>query len=321
MALDPNRELSSNTITQIYLAVMDSLIDHYKTLHPKWNARSLRNCIIQKPLCQDDVLCCAFTTLQRVAFDVVFKNVDYFEMEEPSLHESIKELSIVSIHPVNHINVTYLFAHRTFAEFFAALHLTTLPQDELLFYATKYSFQTVVWQFFFGLMGKYYSESVTTISTVFKYYSRVSELNDIYKGSPDCYQYCGAAENHFPIDGRTLRVFQELGSIDNDFYTSIVVNSSVIIYDSFRLDSDSILSFVLDSELIVKYIFEVAKVHKLYYYRDDYGVITIEDWTQRLNKIHVEFARWSWSSSESSICCSSSFARDHIYHYYLLPCE
>ena len=294
VALDPNREFSSNTMTPLYLAVMDSLIDHYTTLHPKWNARSLKNCIIQKPLCQDDALCCAFTTLQRVAFDMVFKNVVYFEMEEPSLRDSIKELSIVSIHPVTPNNVTYLFAHRTFAEFFVAFHLTTLPQDELLFYATKYLQKHVVWQFFFGLMGKYYKENVTTISTVFKYYSRVSYgmLDvDIYRGPRDCYQYCGAADNQVPISGRTLRVIQELGWSDNDFYTSIVVNSSVIIDDF--LD--------LDLEFLVKYLFEVAKIHKLYYYRDHYGVITMEDWTQRLNKIHFEFARWSWSSSESSV--------------------
>ena len=293
VALDPNREFSSNTMTQLYLGVMDSLITHYTTLHPKWNVRSLKNCIIQKPLCQDDMLCCAFTTLQRVAFDMVFKKVDYFEMEEPSLYESIKDLSIVSIHPVSHINVTYLFAHRTFAEFFAALHLTTLPQDELLFYVTKYPDEDVVWQFFFGLMGKYYKENVTTISTVFKYYNRVGY--DIfyirqYRRSRDCYQYCGAAEYQVHISSQTLVFIQELGSIDNDFYTSIVVNSSVIIDESFKLDS----------EPVVKYLFEVATVHKLYYITV-YGMITIEDWTHRLNIIHFEFAQWSLSSSKSSV--------------------
>ena len=191
VASHPDRQLPLDTMTQLYLAVMGSIITHYQDLHPKWNARSLKNCIIQKPRCQDDVMCCAFTTLQRVAFDMVFKKVNYFEMEDPSLHQSIKYLSIVSIHPVNHINVTYRFAHHTFAEFFAALHLTTLPQDDILLYVTKYPYYNAVWQFFFGLMGKYYKENVTTISTVFKYYSCVSYgMADVrkYGGSRECYQ-------------------------------------------------------------------------------------------------------------------------------------
>ena len=61
---------------------------------------------------------------------------------------------------------------------------------------------------------------------------------------------CGAAENQVPINSQRLRVIQELGWSDNDFYTSIVVNSSVIIDDSIDLDT----------ELLVKYIFEVAKL-------------------------------------------------------------
>ena len=59
-------------------------------------------------------------------------------MEESSLHASIKSLSIVSVHPVSHNEVTYSFVHRTFD---AALHFTTLSQDEQLFYIPMHQYQ------------------------------------------------------------------------------------------------------------------------------------------------------------------------------------
>ena len=295
VALDPNREFSSNTMTQLYLGVIDSLITHYKTLHPQWNAHSLRNCIIRKPQCQDDVLCCAFTTLQHVAFGMVFKKVDYFEMEEASLYESIQDLRIVSIHPVDHINVTYQFAHHTFAEFFAAFHLTTLPLDELLFYVTNYPYYDVVWEFYFGLMGKYYSECVKTMSTVFKRYIRVSYLMlHIPAYDEICYLYCGATRNQLPITPSILRVIQD--SVDKDFYTStgIVVNSSVIIHDWHDLKATDFI-------LLQNNLFSVATVHKLCFHVSGFGMIAMEDWSLKLNKIHLDFVQNAMSLHESTI--------------------
>ena len=280
VALDPKHEFPSSSMTQLYLGVMDSLLVHYQYLHHKWNARSLRNCVTKRTHCSEDMLCCAFTTLQRIAFDMVFKDVDHFEIEEPSIYESIKNLSIVSIHPVSHDMVTYMFTHRTFAEFFAAFHITTLPNNEVLFYITRYRHENVVWPFFFGLMGKYFKENVTTISTVFKRYISgsypKSTVGDV------CYQYCNA-KNQVALTHSIISVIQELGWMNEDFYasTGIVVNSSVIIQYG-DLDTS-------DFVLLLKYIFKVSTVHKLCYRKSGFAMITVEDWTLKINQIHLEF--------------------------------
>ena len=280
VASNPDHKLSTSTKTQLYLDVMDSLIAHYQDVHHKWNAGSLRECIIKKPDCSDNILCCAFNTLQRAAFDVIFSKRKKFEMEESSLHASIKRLSIVGIHPVSRNEVTYSFAHRTFAEFFAALHLTTKPQDERLFYITKYHSSSVVWQFYFGLLGKYYPKNVTTISTLLK---RYVSFGDRHSKKSICFQYCNA-QNPVILTPPILQAIHELGWTAQDYYTScgILVNSSV--FAAFYRISLSKIDFMN----LLTNILEASIVHKLCYH-DDHSIIAVEDWTQKLNKVHLDF--------------------------------
>lgn len=282
VASNPDHKLSTSTKTQLYLDVMDSLIAHYQDVHHKWNAGSLRECIIKKPHCSDNMLCCAFNTLQRVAFDVIFSEQEKFEIEESSLLASIKRLSIVGIYPVSRNEVTYSFAHRTFAEFFAALHLLTIPQEEQLFYVTKYHSSSVVWQFYFGLLGKYYPKNVTTISTSLK---RYVSFGNRHSKKNICLQYC-SAEGLAILTPPTLQAIHELGWTAQDYYTScgILVNSSVFAtYYRISLSKSYFMTLLTN-------ILEASTVHKLCYH-DDHSIIAVEDWTQRLNKVHLDFIR------------------------------
>ena len=62
--------------------------------------------------------------------------------------------------------VRYDFSHPTFVEFFAAFHLTTLPQDQLLaliaIYGESYKFD-MLWLFFFGLTGNVFPRDISTV--------------------------------------------------------------------------------------------------------------------------------------------------------------
>ena len=276
----PDRALSLSTRTQLYLNVMGSLLAHYQDIHHRWNARSLKDCIHMKPSCIDNMLCCAFNTLQRVGFDMIFREREYFEMEESSLYSSINSLSIVSVHPVSPNEVTYSFAHHTFAEFFAALHLTTMHQDEQLFYITRHHKKETVWKFFFGLLGKYYSENVTTISTFLKRYfvTTSSTLPPTL-----CNQYC-YIDNLVLLSEFEVSIVQELGLTNKKIYeySGTVVGSSMFV-------SWSSIHRINDFLHQISYILEIVDVHKLCYRSSVKYIIAIEDWSQKLNRVHLDF--------------------------------
>ena len=227
-------------------------------------------------------------------------------MEEFSLHSSIKSLSIVSIHPVSPNEVTYSFAHRTFTEFFAALYLTTLPQDQQLFYITRYNdkgLKHVVWQFFFGVMGEYYSKNITTLSTVLKRYFSVDHYSSM---NSFCYQYC-SAENRASITRTSLKAIRELGWAAKDYgqiyaSTGIVMNSTVFAEGI----NPKYYSDVYFMHLLADFL-EVATVHKLCYHGMLDFAIVIEDWTQKLNKTHLEFTIRSVKPVDPVVLPETSF--------------
>ena len=282
--------LTSGTKTSVYVGVLNSLMAHYQGIHHQWNAGSLRECIMKKPPCSDNMLCCAFRTLQRIAFDMLFSKREYFEMEEFSLHMSIKSLSIVSIHPISHDNVTYSFAHPTFTDFFAALYLTTLPQEKRLFYITKYRDKIFVWQLFFGLMGRFYIKDVDTVSLLLKRY--VSHHGFLMKSV--CRQYC-FTESKVIFTRSRLETILELEWTAEDhkeilISTGIVTNYSMYIFDRYRGE--------IGFSSLLKNVLEVVAVHKLCYHVAFDFMITIEDWTLKLNKNHLDVLQKLNNNSE-----------------------
>ena len=288
-----HEELS--TQTNVYVGVMNSLITHYHAID-QWNTGDLRECVIEKPPCSDNMLCCAFHTLQRVAFEMAFRirpDFEVFKMEKSVVHNSIKNLIIVSIHPIGPDKVTYSFAHRTFVEFFAALYLTTLPQERRLFYITKYSQITrysyitrysdqynQVWKFFFGLMNMFYSEDVTTISVALKRYLNHNLYNFLFlvPDRSNCYSHYHM-EDAIVLDRRTLETLKELGKTRMAFYLS-TVNSAVIVEDYMSISKFDV-------------VLDLVPIHKLCYWgydnKLDWFTVIIEDWTQKLSKIHLDF--------------------------------
>ena len=91
------------------------------------------------------------------------------------MQTKIKSLGFVSIVSENSASdeVKIVFSHPTFIEFFAFLHLITLSQSSQLFHVqnpvTKK--KTGLIDFYFGLLGDFYANSVTAVSLPLKQYS------------------------------------------------------------------------------------------------------------------------------------------------------
>ena len=113
---------------------MNVTIKHYEGHRLEWNTESLWQCIHAKPPHRDD-LCSAFNILHQdlVAYDTVFKNQTSFP-DIKATKDHISQLSFVGVTsvPGSESRIKFTFSHPTFLEFFAALHLTTLPLNEQL---------------------------------------------------------------------------------------------------------------------------------------------------------------------------------------------
>ena len=105
-------------------------------------------------------LCIAFQTLHEAAFKMFLTRQDTFS-DNGHIQEKINRLSFVSVIPVpgTSSQIRYTFSHSTFLEFFAALHLATLPHNKQLAYISlyrrSYMFETL-WYFYFGWVGDIY---------------------------------------------------------------------------------------------------------------------------------------------------------------------
>jgi hypothetical protein len=133
-----NSSVSFRTTTQLYIAFMNVTIKHYEGYRLDWNTESLWQCIRAKAPDGDD-LCSAFNILHQVAYDTIFKDQNFFPNIK-AMKAHINQLSFVGVAsvPGSENRVKYTFSHPTFLEFFAALHLITLPPNEQLAFITAY---------------------------------------------------------------------------------------------------------------------------------------------------------------------------------------
>ena len=226
--------------TQIYTAFMNSTIKHYRDFHKEWNTVSLRKCIQVSTNELSDLLCTAFQTLRCVAFEMLFNKITDFP-EDPSikLRQSINSLSFVDIEEVDSTadEVRYSFSHPTFLEFFAAAHLTTLSQEEQLYYITgdflgSFTFK-FVWQFFFGLMGDFYINHHSALSTLLRRFS-VHYSDSTQHTVPTRNRYGCPSEHTFSLSNDLFEYAHEIGWEKRDYerlleLAGVVVNHSIYV--------------------------------------------------------------------------------------------
>ena len=171
MIIDTGIRLENEPIikrqSQLYTAFMNATLKHYSTnFSPSFNTIHLNHCIMNSSSPQDRMYICeAFQELHRVAFEMTFKNVSVFPDEFPEIREAIDKLGFVSILREDNFNqdhVRYLFSHPTFCEYFAALHLMTLPQEKQSELISKYihpqesdTVDEFFWAVFFGLLDDF----------------------------------------------------------------------------------------------------------------------------------------------------------------------
>ena len=174
--LNIQQTVSIHTKTQLYSAFMNLTILYNLEHLSGWNTGSLKWCKIEECFKQrvkpetigpasENELCTAFQHLHSVAFDMLIHKKDKFP-ERVEINKNIDKLGFVSVTKVesNHDEVKYTFHHPTFVEFFAAIHMLSLPQEELLYLYIKEQqserpVKNNLWLFFFGLIGEYFNEN------------------------------------------------------------------------------------------------------------------------------------------------------------------
>ena len=218
---------SIKTTTQIYTAFMNATIKHYKRSHPQWNTVSLRECILEKSRHHDDKLCNAFKDLHTVAFQKTINRISTFYLKV-EVREEINKLGFVSVFNENSASdeVSILFSHRTFAEFFTAIHVLTLPLDDQIFIVQNI-YSGVISKFYFGLLGNFHSNNFTAVSLPFKYFSARWEYpcSKYLTDSTECES--NLSQCHFL---EPLSILEEIGWTGNSYRK--LLNSAGIIANS-----------------------------------------------------------------------------------------
>ena len=181
-----------------------------------------------------------FTELHRIAYEMIFNGTDTFP-DHKKVNSDINKLGFVSITEVasNGNQVRYTFHHPTFLEFFAAIHLLDLNQEELeqLYLYIKEHQQGMVyqrnspWLFYFGLMGAHYrDDDVSAILRQLSVYGRTR------------YPYC--------YDEQIFEYVQEIGWTSEKLNwlldsAGIIVNSTLFVDLKY-----SNLEYVIDHAII-----------------------------------------------------------------------
>ena len=212
---------SIKTKTQIYIAFMNATIKHYKRSHPQWNTVSLRECILEKSSHSDDKLCSAFKSLHTMAFQKTIMLMSTFSLKV-EVREELNKLGFVSVVSENSANdeVSILFSHRTFAEFFTSIHLLTMSLDEQIFWMQNSELNDgLITQFYFGLLGNFHADNFTAVSLPFRYFSTTIESS------------CGLSEsNSIFLHLASLRMLEEIGWTGDNYRN--ILNSAGIITNS-----------------------------------------------------------------------------------------
>ena len=179
-----------HTKTQIYLEVMNATISNNQyTTKLNWNDTSLHDCILNQSK-SNDKLCSTFHYLLHVAFEMHFNERRFFP-EALDIKKYTNILGLVNV-TKNGTQVKYEFFHPTFMEFFVALRLLHLPQEERLYFYIKEQSERQVnhnlWLFFFGLFSKFYDKHVFPgdISVVVRQFAMFHSEKEIEQFPPYC---------------------------------------------------------------------------------------------------------------------------------------
>ena len=256
-----------HTRSQIYIAFMNVTIKHYRTVYyPHWNTVSLRRCLLETSFADD--LCLAFRTLHSVAFDILFKQV-YLFPDHPEIQINLKALGFlqIEVEPSSSDEVRYTFSHPTFLEFFAVLHLTTLPKQKQLVYINLYGrCKNSLLSLYFELMLDLHPDHILGAGAIIK--RSATQVNYWQAFPPICYFTYNNDEFIKTVDvvthawdsDDTTTLFHTMG---------IVSNSSLCVHDYFSINN-FLTRLVLHKAQFTNRIL-CPSVH-----------ITLEDWNQAL---------------------------------------
>ena len=171
------------TETILYSQFLFLTFKHYSPYRISWTAGSLKECFTNKV--SQSELCFLFRNICKLAYRAKIDEPSFNSTALPRhLRDKVQALSLFTIDTkVGSIDDDdvhiYYFSHKTFQEFIAACHLYMLPLDNQtneLYSAVTSSYGVVsftypislIWRFFFGLLGEYDSKS---LSFHFKYLS------------------------------------------------------------------------------------------------------------------------------------------------------
>ena len=290
VALARNWVLSLNTETELYIAIMNSLVDHYEDVRHEWTAVSLEDCILKHGPSHKQELCGAFHTVQQSAFDIIFKENLYFR-RDPLVVSSVEKLSIVSIKPVKPNQMVYSFAHPTFGEFFAAFHLTSLPEVKQLSYISQHGNKsTTLWRFFYGLMGEFHIKNITVMSSLLRlssaFFSKASK--PLHSSGFFC-----PVENRLVMELDMLSFIRELAWEGEECRqllgsVGIMVDSMMCIYASGRLKSALPLDFVIKQVNNLHLHLEISSYEGASFEEWRHGLKHLETFSQ-LESVHIQF--------------------------------
>ena len=224
------QNVSIHTKTQLYSAFMKVTIQYNSKHLSGWNIGSLKRCILLKEgsrrsMKPENELCTAFQHLLSIAFDMLIHKKDKFP-EKVTINRNIDKFGFVNVTKVKTIDdeVMYTFYHQTFVEFFAAIHLLSLPQEERLYlYIKEQQSERQVnhnlWLFFFGLIGEHCKEGDYP-NNIIRQFAMYHSEQEIEQFPPYCQK------------GRFLEYLKEIHWKGKQFSkllssTGVVVNSTL----------------------------------------------------------------------------------------------
>ena len=167
------------TKTQVYIAFMNVTIQHFADHHPDWNTVSLKHCIMRND--PNDELCVAFHHLAQVAFEILFDRADKFP-EYPKIVRNINKLGFVNVRKLKTTSdqVKYTFFHPTFIEYYAAIHLLKLSDEQRFYlyvkeqhYVNRKTSGRIpnFWLFLYGLLGEHYGDASTFVPNLLRLFN------------------------------------------------------------------------------------------------------------------------------------------------------
>ena len=312
-AKDYDSEILLETRTQIYTVFMFNTIFQYKIKRPYY---FIQGCLNHSESHITKVQPCpAFKALLNVAFSITFDGErSFLDTQSDETLEMIKNLGIVST-KLNRYKYRriFTFSHSTYGEFFAALHLTTLPLETQLHYCTLY---THTWfsafQFFFGIQSALYPRDTNSISSVFQKLSIHYSTKVWHISEPCTFQF---HVKLFEFLQEYVKSDMKLQDIDEDsllYKTGMVVNSSLCVYsESYQYS----------------YVFNNKNVHRIHYSESTNATsLTIENWNYNIQEEDLKLVNdgiWGISESDTfpelnSLSLSIWNSDDHTTLTYLL---